>query len=140
MKNKREETVFSTPKEGLDSLLMGPQIIYISEGILKGYFKANPFHLQNVKTFGKGRASFFSLIVPTNSPLKPILQKASNQLMESGTMDYLIKVWLGNDISWKKKISPESHFFLFADETRAQCWLAIIGICKQSKLRSLWSS
>ena len=97
--NKREETVFSTPKEGLDSLLMGPQIIYISEGILKGYFKSNPFHLQNVKTFGKGRASFFSLIVPTNSPLKPILQKASNQLMESGTMDYLIKVWLGNGIS-----------------------------------------
>ena len=67
----------------------------ISTGMLKGYFRSNPFRQQNLKTFAKGRATFYSVIVPLNSPLKPILQKASNQLKEAGTMDYLVKTWEG---------------------------------------------
>ena len=50
-----------------------------------------------MKTFAKGRATFYALIVPINSPLKPILQKASNTLLEAGTMDYLVKVWEGKN-------------------------------------------
>ena len=62
-----------------------------------GYFQANPFRQQTLKTFAKGRATFYALIVPINSPLKPILQKASNTLLEAGTMDYLVKVWEGKN-------------------------------------------
>ena len=50
-----------------------------------------------MKTFAKGRTTFYALIVPINSPLKPILQKASNTLLEAGTMDYLVKVWEGKN-------------------------------------------
>ena len=95
VKNKREETVYSGPKEGLESIRDGKNIIYISDGILKGYFKSNPFHVQKVRTFGKDKPFFYALMFPTNTPLKPILQKASNQLVEGGTMDHLTKVWLG---------------------------------------------
>ena len=93
--NKRDETVFSSVKEGLDLLLKEQAVIHISDGMLKGYFKSNPFHIQNIKTFAKGRASFYSVIVPINSPLKPILQKATNQLQQSGTMRKLMGVWMG---------------------------------------------
>ena len=82
-------------KEGLDLLLKEQAVIHISDGMLKGYFKSNPFHIQNIKTFAKGRASFYSVIVPVNSPLKPILQKATNQLQQSGTMRKLMGVWMG---------------------------------------------
>ena len=60
-----------------------------------GYFKANPFHQQDVKTFARQKGSYYALIIPINSPLKPILQKASNTLLEAGTMDYLMKLWIG---------------------------------------------
>ena len=46
-------------------------VIHTFTGMLRGYFKANPFHQQNLKVFAKGRAEFQALIVPINSPLKP---------------------------------------------------------------------
>jgi len=98
VQNKPEETVFQNIEEGLDLLEEEQAVMHCSEGMLKGYFQANPFRQQTLKTFAKGRATFYALIVPINSPLKPILQKASNTLLEAGTMDYLVKVWEGLDI------------------------------------------
>jgi hypothetical protein len=66
--------------------------------MLKGYFQANPFRQQQLKVFAKGKAEFYALIFPWNSPLKPILQKASNTFIESGTMDYMSKAWEGKEI------------------------------------------
>ena len=54
---------------------------------MKGYFQSNPFRQQSLKTFAKSKSVFHASIVPWNSPLKPILQKASNQLTELGMMD-----------------------------------------------------
>ena len=73
-------------------------LIHTMTGMLKGFFKSNPFHQQNLKVFAKGRAEFYSLIVPINSPLKPILQTASNSLTEAGARDYLLKQWEGTGI------------------------------------------
>ena len=60
-----------------------------------GYLKSNPFHQQDLKTFARQKGTYYALIVPLNSPLKPILQKASNALLEAGTMDHLVKLWEG---------------------------------------------
>lgn len=98
MLNLPEETVFGNLKEGLDLLTKERAVIHTMTGMLKGYFRANPFHQQNLKVFARGRAEFYTLIIPFNSPLKPILQKACSELQEAGTMDYLVSVWEGKDI------------------------------------------
>jgi hypothetical protein len=69
--------------------------------MLKGYFKDNPFRQQQLKVFAKGKSEYFNQIFPWNSPLKPILQKATNRFIESGTADYMSKAWEGNDIPSK---------------------------------------
>ena len=98
VQNEPEDTVFSNLREGLDKLKTGRYVIHTMTGMLKGFFKSNPFHQQNLKVFAKGRAEFYSLIVPINSPLKPILQTASNSLTEAGARDYLLKQWEGTGI------------------------------------------
>ena len=70
-------------------------VIHASYGQLKGYFQSNPFRRQNLKTFAKSKSVFHNSIVPWNSPLKPILQKASRQLAELGMMDHLVIKWEG---------------------------------------------
>ena len=70
-------------------------VIHIYYGMLKAYFKTDPFRQQNLKTFAKGRAEFSAIILPFNSPLKPILQSASNTLTENGIQDAIIKDWEG---------------------------------------------
>ena len=94
--NKREETVFGSVVEGLDRIQAEQAVMHMSVGMLKGYFKANPFRQQAIKTFARGKGTYYALIVPINSPLKPIMQFASNKLLESGAMDYLQKQWEGN--------------------------------------------
>ena len=96
--NLPEETVFHTLEEGLDLLKNERAVIHTFVGMLKGYFQANPFRNQRVKVFAFGRAEYYSVIVPSNSPLKPFLQRASNILTEAGTNDYLIKEWEGKEI------------------------------------------
>ena len=67
-------------EEGLDLLKEERAVIHTFAGMLKGYFKSNPNRQQNLQIFARGRAEFSSVIVPINSPLKPILQAASNAL------------------------------------------------------------
>ena len=96
--NLPDETVFNTLQEGLDILLEERAVIHTMTGMLKGYFQANPFRQQSLKVFAYGRAEYYAIIVPTNSPLKPILQMGSSALVEAGTSDYLIKAWEGKGI------------------------------------------
>jgi hypothetical protein len=67
-------------------------------GMLKGYFQANPYRQQQLKVFAKGKAEYYNVILPWNSPLKSILQKASSTFIESGTVDYMSRAWEGKDI------------------------------------------
>ena len=97
--NKREETVFENVKEGLDKIQKERAVIQVWSGMLKGYFRSNPFHQQKLKVFARGKVSREQLIVPINSPLKPILQAASNSLTEAGVQDALLNEWEGKDIA-----------------------------------------
>lgn len=83
---------------GLKLIKNGPYVIHANYGELLGYFRANPFFSQNVKVFGKGKAEYFSLVLPFNSPLKPILQKGVNSMIEGGSVDHLLKLWEGKGI------------------------------------------
>lgn len=85
-------------EEGLDLLLSERAVIHTMTGMLKGYFQSHPFRQQNLKIFARGRPEFYTLIIPVNSPLKPILQRACSLLQEAGTMDYLLKAWEGKEI------------------------------------------
>lgn len=79
-------------------LLSERAVIHTMTGMLKGYFQSHPFRQQNLKIFARGRPEFYTLIVPVNSPMKPILQRACSLLQEAGTMDYLLKAWEGKEI------------------------------------------
>ena len=82
----------------MNRIKSGQNVIHVNYGSLQGFFQANPFHVQDIKVFGKGRPEYFSLIVPFNSPLKPILQKGVNTMIEGGTAGYLLKKWEGKGI------------------------------------------
>jgi len=58
--------------------------MHISQGILKGYFKSNPFRQQKLKIFAKERSKFDSLILNYNSLLKPMFLKGTIQLIQTG--------------------------------------------------------
>ena len=89
------DTVFNTIQEGMDLLREERAVVHTSLGMLKGFIKARPFRSQNVKVFGYGNPEFANIILTLNSPLKPILQKAINQLTEAGTNDFLLQKWEG---------------------------------------------
>ena len=73
----------------------GQSVMHMSTGMLNGFFQANQFHQQYIKTFARSKAVFSAFIVPLNSPLKPILQLAINRVREAGTMNYLKQLWEG---------------------------------------------
>ena len=51
-----------------------------------------------LKVFGKMRPIYYNMIVPWNSPLKPIFNSAVIKLREYGTFDYLVMEWEGKDV------------------------------------------
>ena len=96
--NMREEHVFQNVEEGLNMIEKERAVIHIGEGRLMSYFNTNPFHQQKLKVFAKSQPQPQGLIVQLNSPLKPILQAASNALTEAGIKDALLKEWEGVSI------------------------------------------
>ena len=96
--NMREEHVFQNVEEGLSMIKKERAASHIGEGSLMSYFNTNPFHQQKLKVFAKSQPQPQGLIVQLNSPLKPILQAASNALTEAGIKDALLKEWEGVSI------------------------------------------
>ena len=79
-------------------------VLHVQYGTFLGFFRENPTFNQNIKVFGKGRAEYSSLIVNRNSPLKPILQKGINQMIERGIEEQLLKQWQGTGVPVNNKI------------------------------------
>ena len=96
--NPNDEAVYQNVVEGLIQLQTEQVILHIGEGNLKGHFRSDPFWVQNIETFAKGRPEFINHILPKNSPLTPLLRKIQLELIESGTVDYLKIQWQGKNI------------------------------------------
>ena len=102
VQNNPEGTVFKDLGDGLSLIENGRNAIFVSNGRLLGYFKSNPFVSQKIKVFGEAKPQYYGYLLPTNSPLKPVLQKGTNILIETGGMDHLMKYWLGTGVPLNK--------------------------------------
>jgi hypothetical protein len=56
--NSPTDSTYKSVEEGLDFLIKDRSVMHISQGILKGYFKANPYRQQKLKIFAKERPIF----------------------------------------------------------------------------------
>ena len=95
VRNKPEETLYSTIEDGLAKIRKGYTAMFVEDYVVMGFFKTNPFYQQNVKLFGASKGNYYALMVNKGSPLKPILQKASNYLAEIGETGRIIDTWIG---------------------------------------------
>lgn len=73
--NHREETVYKTMKEGLDLIRNDRKVIYTNSAMLRGYFRENPFHQQELKIFGKEKSTYSAVILTRNSPLTHVIER-----------------------------------------------------------------
>ena len=58
----------------------------------------NPKAMPPIKTFGKTRSSYYTIIFTENSPLIPLFFKAATKTFESGKYDRISNKWRGSDI------------------------------------------
>ena len=56
-------------------------------GILKGYFRNNPFHNQELMVFGREKSTYNALIFTKNSPLAPVFDLGMKMMRETGTVE-----------------------------------------------------
>lgn len=80
--NKREEAVYSNMEEGLKFIQEGPVVIYVSSAMLKGYFRENPFHQQELKIFGKEKPTYSAVVLTRNSPLKQVFTSVTVYILQ----------------------------------------------------------
>ena len=111
-----EEASFPEIKEGLAELKKGQTIIFLREGMLKGYLKKNPTHQQKLQVFWRSKAEFGGMIFPLNSPLTPIFRKGAAILRENGIQDILAEKWegkaIGQDLTVSTMVLGSGHMAL----------------------------
>ena len=56
MNNNPDETVFGSIGEGLDRLEQGRFVMHCFEGMVRGFFRVNPYHIQRLKQFGREKS------------------------------------------------------------------------------------
>jgi hypothetical protein len=93
-----EDYVVKTLQAGLDKMQSGPNILYTTNGRLKGFFSSNPFNQPSIKVFGGSRSRFDCLLLTKNSPLKPILRNGVSKTFERGEYERLQATWQGAEI------------------------------------------
>ena len=106
--------------DGLARIEEQQTIMHIQTGILKGYFKQNPYHVQRLDIFSIMEKTFTTIIFTKNSPLAPLFSRlrnllrnriyvelciyfrASERIRDSGMQSFLSRQWEGDDIdeSW----------------------------------------
>ena len=69
--------------------------MHIQNELLNGWLKANPFHNQRLKIFGRERPYFNVLVFTKNSPLTRIFHRGISKMNEHGSIDQLWENWFG---------------------------------------------
>lgn len=55
MEKSPEEALYADIGEGLQKVKDDRFVMHVFEGMLRGYFRENPFHQQELEIFGKGK-------------------------------------------------------------------------------------
>ena len=92
--NEPHKAVFVTVGEGMEKVLSGFYVAQMQEGSIKGWIRDNPIQGEKVKIFGRGRSSFYTLILTNNSPLGRVFSSATRELIERGVIDRINSNWL----------------------------------------------
>ena len=98
VENQREETVFETVEEGLIRIANERAVMHVFDGMLRGFFRDNPFYQQRLKIFARQKPIFNAIIVNKNSPLKPMFDLGTRFLRENGVIEQMLKDWTGGEI------------------------------------------
>jgi hypothetical protein len=94
-----EEARFNTIKEGLDMMNNDRIVLSIQDSLLKGYFRANPFHVQRLDIFSTVEIGYSCLTFSFNSPLKAIFEKSITDTREKGVQHNLQIQWIGGALN-----------------------------------------
>ena len=94
VKNEPEEAVFKSVNEGMEKVLNGFYVAQMQEGSIKGWIRENPIRGEKVLIFGRGRASYYTLITTNNSPLAPVFRSSTRAMIEKGVLDRINGKWI----------------------------------------------
>ncbi len=103
IENNKEETVYSTVAEGIELLESGQVVIHVMYSMLTGHLNINPFDQPDIRVFGAEKATFWTVLLTYNSPIKPMLTMGSTRTFEQGAYERLSKKWEGQPVSIIKK-------------------------------------
>ena len=92
--NEPDESVFKSVGEGMNEVLNGFYVAQMQEGSIKGWIRDNPIDGEKVQIFGRGRASYYTLILTNNSPLTPIFSSLTRTMIEKGAIDRINAKWI----------------------------------------------
>ena len=78
----------------MNKVLNGFYVAQMQEGSIKGWIRVNPIDGEKVKIFGRGRASYYTLILTNNSPLAPVFSSLTRTMIEKGAIDRINAKWI----------------------------------------------
>ena len=94
VKEDPEQFKFKSHHQALDDAQNERIVVWVDEGKVRSYLRANPHAAANLKIFGKTSPSTTHMILPKNSPLTPMFRQGFLRLRENGMFDYLESKWL----------------------------------------------
>ena len=92
VENLPEETTFVEFEEGIRRMHESFGVVLYEEGRVKYYMKNNPADQEGLNVFGKKGREFYNVIVKDNSPLGPIFRYGAGKVLETGNIEYAIKI------------------------------------------------
>ena len=91
--------MYDSVENGLSKIKFDNTVMFVEYGVLKGYLRNNPSHLQHLEVFHTTKSGYAHLLFTKNSPLIPGFKKAVSFYRESGAEYILHKRWMGDDIN-----------------------------------------
>ena len=77
-------------ESGLEKIIQEQAVLHATNVMLRGSYSINPYKFPDIKTFGADRSTYTAILVTKNSPLTPILRRASARIFEKGQYDRLV--------------------------------------------------
>jgi len=93
---KPEEVFYNGLANGVEKLTRDSSyIVSTNKGLLKGFYKQNPFFPLHLRLFGEQKQSFLGILLKKNSPLTTVLHHGMIELRETGKFNYILTKWEG---------------------------------------------